>query len=115
MRRATTANDRLTCPRHPTYRAYRAPQVACEPCWIAYLDRRAKEGRTEYQQQVLKESGAFRDNSRLTAFLYLLMRDHLPTGYVSMLMAEAESVAQNGTLTNGWLGRYAQHIAKRLR
>ncbi len=57
-------------------------------------------------------SGSIDINSKLTSFLYELMRDYLPVGTV-------ESIVRNSTdpdvkYTNGWLALYAANLAQRL-
>jgi len=50
---------------------------------------------------------------RLTAFLYDLMRDHVPCGVVERLVRDSQ-LAQGANmyrLTNGHLGRYAEELA----
>jgi len=58
-------------------------------------------------------SGAFDSESRLTAFLYLLMRDESTCGEVAALVGK---VSERGKFefTNGWLAKYAAHLALRL-
>ena len=53
-------------------------------------------------------------DSRIVAFLYLLMRDHLPTGVVAEVTKELEATPGTNVLTNGWLAKYAEHIARAL-
>lgn len=50
----------------------------------------------------------------LVAFLYELMRDHLPAGDVEALV-RASPPGQSFTFTNGWLAAYAVDLAERLR
>jgi hypothetical protein len=53
----------------------------------------------------------------LEAFLYLLMRDHLPVGEVEKLVQSCEDTGEDnkGPLSNGWLAKYAEDLARRLR
>lgn len=57
-------------------------------------------------------SGSVNIRSRLTSFLYELLRDHLPAGAV-------EEIARNCTeqdvqYSNGWLALYADNLSKQL-
>jgi hypothetical protein len=58
-------------------------------------------------------SGEININDRLTSFLYELMRDHLPLGVVEKLVCD--SMESDVAYTNGWLAKYAEDLAKRLK
>lgn len=65
-----------------------------------------------------KKSGKVNDTDPLVTFLYVLMRDELPTGRVEDLMRQATLIIKGDgdvAFSNGFLARYAQHLAKRLR
>ncbi len=49
---------------------------------------------------------------KLTSFLYELIRDYLPPGDVEKLVRNAYSDTK---YCNGWLAKYAQDLARRLR
>lgn len=52
---------------------------------------------------------------KLTTFLYLLMRDTVPTGEVARIVKEIESsLDQEPCFTNKHLASYAEEIAKKL-
>lgn len=51
---------------------------------------------------------------RLVTFLYLLMRDELPTGKVEALIKEVE-LAPKPMFTGVYLESYARQLAERLR
>ena len=52
---------------------------------------------------------------RLQAFLYLLMRDHLPTGVVVKLIQDAMKAGSGGaTFTSKHLAAIAGNLAERL-
>jgi hypothetical protein len=55
----------------------------------------------------------------LVSFLYELMRDHVPTGIVEMLVNENDAIAcsriDGWRLKNEHLARYAEEVAARLR
>lgn len=65
-------------------------------------------------------SGNIKSKDKLVGFLYILMRDYLPTGKIEEIMqghvypdgmlADFESI-----YTNGWLAQYAKDLANRLR
>ena len=52
-------------------------------------------------------------NSKLVSFLYELMRDHLPPGKVEELVRASQD--PDCIYTNGWLAKYAQDLANRLK
>lgn len=64
-------------------------------------------------KETRKLSGAFDSKSKLTAFLYLLMRDELACGEVVALV-NAIGEGTKFEFTNGWLAKYAAHLALRL-
>lgn len=71
-------------------------------------------GRTAAQQALFEASGSVALDGKLECFLYLLMRDHLPPGVVADLM-QSLGAHTSATFTNGWLARYAEHVAQELR
>lgn len=54
--------------------------------------------------------------SHLVAFLYELMRDHVPVGVVEGIVNQDESTDPTNVyvLTNGYLAEYAGDVARRL-
>jgi len=51
----------------------------------------------------------------LTAFLFMLMRDYLPFGYVESILKDLEGVDNaNFVYTDAWLGDKANSLAARL-
>lgn len=60
-------------------------------------------------------SGGVVSSDPLVAFLYTLMRDHLPVGGVEVLIRDASDKEVETTYTNGWLARIAEDQAARLR
>lgn len=58
-------------------------------------------------------SGDVQINDKLVSFLYELMRDHLPPGMVEKIVRESEN--PDVTYTNGWLAKYAEDLANRLK
>ena len=60
-----------------------------------------------------ERSGIVRINSKLVSFLYELMRDHLPPGKIEELIRASQE--PDVTYTNGWLAKYAQDLANRLK
>lgn len=66
---------------------------------------------------IRERSGNVDTSDPLVAFLYLLMRDHLPVGDVEGLVKDVEMTADDSTaqLSNGWLAEHAKDLAARLR
>lgn len=66
------------------------------------------------ETKALRErSGTVSINSKLVSFLYELMRDHLPPGKIEELVRASQE--PDVTYTNGWLAKYAQDLANRLK
>lgn len=61
-----------------------------------------------------ERSGAIESKDQLVAFLYDLMRDHLPIGTVETLV-RGQKGYKSFTFTNGWLAKIAEDMANRLR
>jgi hypothetical protein len=67
----------------------------------------------EDNQALRKRSGEVSlDGSKLTSFLYQLMRDHVPAGVVEQLVCDAKDA--DVSYSNGWLAKYAKDVADRL-
>lgn len=63
-----------------------------------------------------ERSGSVNDNDGLVAFLYGLMRDHLPCGEVERIFRDhVAGDLRKSEYTNGWLARHAQDLASRIR
>lgn len=58
-------------------------------------------------------SGSVNSNNKLVAFLYLLIRDHLPSGIVEEIALNIDNTSFD--FTNGWLAEHAKDLAKRLK
>ena len=59
----------------------------------------------------------FPTKSRLTAFLYEILRDHVQPGVIEKIVATDEEEFKDGTeilLSNNHLGAYADELAHRL-
>jgi hypothetical protein len=67
----------------------------------------------EPNSELRLRSGEVNINDRLTSFLYDLIRDHLDAGTVEKLVRDAQE--PDVAYTNGWLAKYAEDLAKRLR
>lgn len=67
----------------------------------------------EENEALRQRSGIVNINSKLVSFLYELMRDHLPTGVVEELVRRSED--PDVYYTNGWLAKYAEDLANRLK
>lgn len=70
--------------------------------------------RLDLNEALRQRSGVVCIESRLVAFLYHLLRDHLPAGVVEELVRETTEAEETGLYSNGYLARYAEDIAKRL-
>lgn len=72
--------------------------------------------RSPDQERLFELSGSVVLTGKLEAFLYLLMRDHVPPGVIGDLLKELSAAgAGECSYTNGWLARYAEHVAGELR
>lgn len=60
-----------------------------------------------------ERSGSVDINSKLVSFLYQLMRDHLSAGVIEEIVRESED--PDVAYTNGWLAKYAEDLANRLK
>jgi hypothetical protein len=67
---------------------------------------------TDHNKSLRIRSGEVNVHSKLTSFLYDLIRDHLPAGTVESLVREAQE--PDVQYTNGWLAKYAEDLALRL-
>jgi len=67
-----------------------------------------------YMEEIRERSGEVNSEDPLVSFLYILMRDHLPTGVVEGIMKD-HVPDQVVKFTNGWLANYAKDIAERLK
>ncbi len=65
-------------------------------------------------ERMRKASGDVADDRPLVAFLYVLMRDHLPPGAVETIMSRHVEGFGVHDFSNGWLARHAQDLAERL-
>lgn len=61
-------------------------------------------------ESIRASSGAVNSSDPLVLFLYLLMRDHLPTGVVAEICRESLKYS-NTSYTNGWMANYAKTLA----
>lgn len=73
-------------------------------------------GASDANSELHARSGHVESNSALVAFLYDLMRDHLPAGVVEKLVRDQtdDDIALPYVFTNGHLARYAEDLAARL-
>ena len=61
-------------------------------------------------------SGSVDTNDRLVEFLYEVMRDHINPGRMEMLVRNCVASGDREVrFTNGYLARYAEDLARRLR
>jgi len=68
---------------------------------------------TEFTETMREASGKVSSTDPLVSFLYLLMRDELPTGTVVGLLKTCSD--EKTVFTNGWLAKMAIYVAERLR
>lgn len=68
---------------------------------------------TDLNNQLRERSGNIDLNSRLISFLYELMRDHVPAGTVEKMVRNSED--PDTQYCNGWLAKYAEDVANRLK
>jgi len=72
----------------------------------------------ELPEEMAMRTGNIRDSRPLVAFLYELMRAHLPVGTVAQIV-ETSRLSPRGVqeeigFANGYLARYAQELAEQL-
>ena len=68
-------------------------------------------------ESMRERSGRVTDTDPLVCFLYLLARGEVPVGDIEDILGEVEISATQGecVYTNGWLAKWAQDAAERLR
>jgi len=64
-------------------------------------------------ESVRERSGNVSSSDPRIAFLYLLMRDHLPCGVVDSLITQVNNDTEK-LFTNGWLAQYAADLVRRV-
>lgn len=64
--------------------------------------------------ELRKRSGEVESQDPLVSFLYELMRDHVQPGTVESIMKNTPTNTLT-KFTNGWLAKYAEDVASRLR
>lgn len=88
---------------------------------INYLYEEYSHRKTDLNvNRMKKESGNVKGNL-LETFMYHLMRDKVTPGYIEGLLLELSNQHDYKTtdnkdfeITNGWLGKYAKDVSKRL-
>lgn len=70
--------------------------------------------RDEQQRALFERSGEGTSEDPLVAFLYDLMRDHIPPGKIEGILRNCLP-AQLTSFSNGYLALYAQDVATRIR
>jgi hypothetical protein len=66
-------------------------------------------------KSMFERSSEFETSSRLVAFLYELMRDHVTPGILENIMRSTDGEATGYRLSNGYLAMYAEDLMRRLR
>lgn len=73
------------------------------------------ENQTAFEMSQMRErSGSVTLDCKLTSFLYTLMRDYVHPGDLENIMLHHIS-DEPSVYTNGWLAKYAEDIANRLK
>lgn len=69
----------------------------------------------EAYEKVMADLPTHETTDRLTSFLYVLMRDHLPPGVVTEVAIDAY-VGEGGShiLSNSYLAKYAEYLSRKL-
>lgn len=65
--------------------------------------------------EMRKESGDVTSSDPLVTFIYLMVRDNLPSGAVEKLVEDVKDHVQPVEYSNGWIASYAKSVADRLR
>ena len=74
------------------------------------------EERKKFMVEMRKRSGAIKSKDRLVSFLYILMRDHIPSGQLETIYLDhVINQKADSIFTNGWLANYAKDFAERLK
>lgn len=69
----------------------------------------------EQPWEILRErSGKVNSRDPFVMFLYVLMRDHIPSGIVEDIISK-HTYEEETEFSNGWLAKHAMDIAERLR
>ena len=72
-------------------------------------------GNKERCAKMHERSGDIHSDDPIVGFLYILMRDYIPTGTIENIMIDhVEGKSKDCVYTNGWLAQYAMDVAKRL-
>lgn len=58
--------------------------------------------------------GFKRKNHKLISFMYILMKDRLPTGAVEQMVMDVEKIESMPVYTNKYLLHYAEELALRM-
>ena len=73
----------------------------------------------ESGKSIRLRSGCIDSDDKLTAFLYILLRDHIPAGAMEEIargfVEYDDEPRHDYEFSNGWLAQYAQDLANRLR
>lgn len=72
-----------------------------------------EQPKINHNAELRERSGKIDINSKLVSFLYELIRDHMPLGEVETLVRNSQE--PDCYYTNGWLAKYAEDLANRLK
>lgn len=80
-------------------------------------DKRLTDPTSDAYKAIFHDVSTHATRDRLTVFLYLLMRDRLTPGEVAGLAMSCYEGDEEGptVLSNGYLGKFAEHLAKKLK
>lgn len=69
----------------------------------------------EEMSELRRRSGTVRSDSKLVAFIYELLRDHIPLATIEECVLNSTGPdTEEFTFTNGYLAEYAKDVARRL-
>jgi hypothetical protein len=80
---------------------------------IQYTHETSSEKSRKRITELRERSGHVAIHDKLVSFLYELMRDHVPPGIIEAITNASEEI--DVLYTNGWLAKYAEDVAKRLK
>jgi hypothetical protein len=68
------------------------------------------------EKSIRERSGNVSSSDPVVSFLYVLMRDYVPTADVEEIMQKIAGCSKEETqFSNGWLAQYAEDVASRLK
>ena len=86
--------------------------------WYKESDKKEKKVNfnKEANDELKEQSGNLTTHDRLVTFLYMLMRDYITPGDIqSILFNDIIDQPKEMELSNGWIGKYAEYVASKLK